>query len=118
MAQPTQPLAANRTRPAPGGLVAAAVMGALSSLLTGGLWSFLAVVIGDLDAALPLGWTLLSGTGLGLGLAFFRHGKTSPWPATLGLGLVVGALWLGLTGGQDRWDSSKSARSGASPPAC
>lgn len=98
MAQLTQPLAAGRSSPALGGVVGAAVMGALSSLLTCGVWSFLAVVIGDLDAALPLGWALLSGVGLGLGLAFIRRGKTSSRPVTLGLGLAVGALWLLLTG--------------------
>jgi len=100
VAQPTQPLAAKRTRPALGGLASAAVMGALSSLLTCGLWSFLAVVVGDLGTALPLGWTLLSGAGLGLGLAFFRQDKTSPWPTTLLLGLLVGGAWLLLSGAQ------------------
>ena len=74
MAQPTQPLAQpsaqSKGRPAVGGLVAGAVMGALSSLLVTGLWSFLAVVVGGLNAALPLHWALLSGAALGLGLAF------------------------------------------------
>ncbi len=98
MAQLARPLVAERSSPALGGIVGAAVMGALSSGLTCGVWSFLAVVIGDVSAALPLGWALFSGAGLGLGLAFFRRGKTSPWTITLFLGLAVGVLWLLLTG--------------------
>ena len=97
MAQLTQPLAQPRERPAVGGLVAAGVMGLLSSLLVTGLWSFLAVVVGGLNAALPLHWALLSGIALGLSLAFVRRDKTTPWLVTLAFGLALGALWLLLT---------------------
>jgi multiple sugar transport system permease protein len=98
MAQLTQPLVRNPARPALGGLLGAALLGALSSTLTTGLWSFLAVVVGDLDAALPLHWALLSGAGLGLGLGLFRRDKTTPWAAALLLGLAFGVVWLLLTG--------------------
>ena len=62
-----------------------------------GLWSFLAVVIGGLNAALPLHWALLSGAVLGLGLSFVRRDKTTPWLVTLTLSLAFGILWLLLT---------------------
>ena len=97
MAQLTQPLARNPARPALGGLLGAALLGAFSSTLTTGLWSFLAVVVGDLDVALPLHWALLSGAGLGLGLALFRRDKTTPWAAALLLGFAVGVVWLLIT---------------------
>ena len=97
MAQLTQPYAVGKRRAALGGLIGAALIGALSSLLMTGIWAFLAVVIGDRDAALPLGWALLAGVGLGLGLAFVRREKTTPWPVTLLVGLIVGVLWLLLS---------------------
>ncbi len=97
MAQLTQPLIKQRGRPAVGGLIGAGVIGVFSSLLVTGLWSFLAVVVGGLNAALPLHWALLSGVALGLGLAFIRREKTTPWLVTLAFSLALGALWLLLT---------------------
>lgn len=100
MAQVTRALPARRAGPSVGGLLAAAVLGALTALLGTGLWAFLATIIGDLNAALPLGWALLTGALLGLGMGVQRRDKTTPWAFALLLGLVAGAAWLLLTGGR------------------
>lgn len=100
MAQVTRALPARRTGPSVGGLLAAAVLGALTTLLGTGLWAFLATIIGDLNAALPLGWALLTGGVLGLGMGVQRRDKTTPLPFALLLGLVAGAAWLLLSGGR------------------
>ena len=97
MANTTLDTATKVTRPAPTGLLGAAVIGALAAALACGIWSFLVVVIGGLEANLPLLWALLTGAALGLGLALLRQGRDTPWYLTVLLGLAGGGLWLMLT---------------------
>lgn len=98
MAQVTQALSTPRRGISVGGLLAAALLGALSTVLATGLWAFLATIIGDLPAALPLHWALLTGAALGAGLGLRRHHKTTPWPVALALGIAAGGVWLLLSG--------------------
>jgi len=98
VAQVTRTLPSRRSSPSLGGFLTAAVIGSLSTALTTGLWSFLATVIGDVRTALPLGWALLTGAALGLGIAAVRRGRETPLWVALGLGGLAGLLWL-LTSG-------------------
>ena len=89
----------NRNRSLPGVFVAA-VVGALAVTLALTLWTVSATVLGGLDTALPLGWGLLTGAALGVAVGTVRgESDTRPLPA-LGLGVLVGALWLFIFAGR------------------
>ncbi len=89
----------NRNRSLPGVLVAA-IVGALAVTLALTLWTVSATVLGGLDTALPLGWGLLTGAALGVAVGTVRGERdTRPLPA-LGLGVLVGALWLFIFAGR------------------
>ena len=98
MAQATRTSPQTRTLPSPLGWGVAALMGALSTLTAVLLWAFLAVIFSPYEINIPLGWTLLSGMGLGLALSMWRHKRTTPLWFALVAGAGLGVLWLIFTG--------------------
>ena len=83
----------NRNRSLPGVFVAA-VVGALAVTLALTLWTVSATVLGGLDTALPLGWGLLTGAALGVAIGTVRGERDTRLLPALGLGVLVGTLWL------------------------
>ncbi len=85
-------------RTSPTGLLVAALVGALSSLLAVSLWSLLATLLGGLETQVPLGRALLAGLILGAFIGLLRRGKDTPGVWALALGLLAGLIWLVLAG--------------------
>ncbi|MEJ2358097.1 MAG: hypothetical protein P8Y13_08460, partial [Deinococcales bacterium] len=82
------------------GLVAAAVVGALSNALTVGGWALSATIFGGLDVTYPLPWALLLGGAMGTALALWRGPRDSSWSAVMVIGLAGAALWLVVSRGR------------------
>ena len=101
MAQASRTPTSSRSFPSVTGFAIAALMGALSTLTAVLLWAFFAVIFSPHGVNTPLGWTLLSGAGLGLALSAFRQKKTrketTPLWFALAVGAGFGALWLAVT---------------------
>ncbi len=84
----------------PAGLLVAAVVGALAAVLALTLWTVLATVLGGLETTLPLGRALLAGAALGLAIGTVRSETHTKLLPALGLGLLVGLLWLLISAGR------------------
>ncbi len=82
------------------GVVAAAVLGALSYALMVGAWALSATIFGGLDVTYPLSWALLLGAATGTALALWRGPRDSSWSAVVLIGLAGAALWLAFSRGR------------------
>lgn len=79
------------------GLLIAAVVGALAAAMVVTLWSLCATLFGGLNPRAPMHWALLTGAGLGLGVALLRSKSSTTRLMALALGLTAGVVWLALT---------------------